>query len=110
MGRVRNKKNKVGNPGYLSKDGYLRITYKDKHYSIHRLVLEAFNPIENMADYTVDHIDGSRTNNQINNLRWCPMEDNIKFMMSRRVDLNKELTRLIQVYGYEETLNKLKSL
>ena len=38
------------------------------------------------------------------------MEDNIKFMMSRRVDLNKELTRLIQAYGYEETLNKLKSL
>ena len=38
------------------------------------------------------------------------MEDNIQFMMSRRVDLNKELTRLIQVYGYEETLNKLKSL
>ena len=68
------------------------------------------NNLENMADYTVDHIDGSRTNNQINNLRWCPMEDNIQFMMSRRVDLNKELTRLIQVYGYEETLNKLKSL
>ena len=46
-----------------------------KHHRIHRLV--AMNFINNPNDHTqVDHIDGNRQNNQIQNLRWVTHQQN----------------------------------
>ena len=62
-----------------NRDGYLYVNlYKDgkmKHYKIHRLVAEAYLPNpENLPQ--VDHIDGNKTHNYLNNLQWITHRDN----------------------------------
>lgn len=72
-GNVRNKRT-----GYIMKkrhtfDGYVKVTltvnYKAKDYRVHRLVAENFIPNTNNKE-TVNHIDGNKDNNHVNNLEW----------------------------------------
>lgn len=44
---------------------------------IHRLVLMTFAPCDNMDELTVDHIDGNKLNNTLDNLQWLSNEDNV---------------------------------
>lgn len=58
-------------------NGYLRAKLLGKDYLVHRLVAEAYLPNpDNLSD--VDHLDGNRTNNCINNLEWVSHETNIR--------------------------------
>ena len=65
-----------------SKDkfGYVRFNAlknkKSKTLRIHRLVMEVFNPINSFMQ--VNHIDGNKLNNRLNNLEWCTDSDNKK--------------------------------
>lgn len=96
LGRVRVKKTKKLIHGTLMPDGYLTSELiKDKRFRIHRLVLQSFNPIQDYQNYTVDHINGIRTDNRLENLRWMTNEENVLAMMGQRAELNKELTRII---------------
>ena len=62
------------------RNGYLRITIRNKQYSIHRLVWETFNePI--LEGYYIDHIDGNKSNNALSNLRLVTQSDNMKNAM-----------------------------
>lgn len=59
---------------YLSNSGYkyviLRINGKNKCYYNHRLV--ALHYLSNPNNYPqVNHIDGDKLNNNLNNLEWC---------------------------------------
>lgn len=71
--------NKILKP---SKDrfGYVRFNAlkdkKPKTLRIHRLVMEIFNPINTTMQ--VNHIDGNKLNNHIDNLEWCSDSDNKK--------------------------------
>jgi len=47
-----------------------------KTYRVHRLVLMAFNPVNNMNDLEVNHIDGDKKNNSLQNLEWCISSEN----------------------------------
>lgn len=79
-GEVRNDiTGRIKKPYTNKKNGYLIIDLckdnKSKKVPIHRLVAEAFIPNpENKP--TVDHIDGDRENNSINNLRWATYSEN----------------------------------
>lgn len=71
-GRVRKDSN--GQIMVLSKNGgYLRITIS-KH--VHRLVAEAFIEKPDNERVWVDHIDGNRGNNNVENLRWVTPSEN----------------------------------
>lgn len=71
----------------LSKNG----KYKTK--SIHRLVAEAF--IDNPNNYNcVNHIDGNKYNNSINNLEWCSVSQNN--IHAYRNGLNKRNKKVLQ--------------
>lgn len=55
----------------LFKDG------KEKNFHIHRLVAEAYIPNpDNLPQ--VDHIDGNKTHNYVNNLQWITNRDNCR--------------------------------
>ena len=45
-------------------------------FRVHRLVMMAFNPVENMNELEVNHIDGNKKNNKLENLEWCTASEN----------------------------------
>ena len=110
MGRVRNKKTKVQHKGSILPSGYHQFSISGKNISGHRLVLFSFYPIENANEMTVDHINGIKTDNRLENLRWVSAEDNVYFMIINRGELNKALTKIVQKYGYDKTLEILLDL
>lgn len=111
LGRIRIKKNKALIKGTLTPDGYLVSELKQgQRFRIHRIILQSFQPVDNPELFTVDHINGIRTDNRLENLRWMSNEENILAMMNQRAELNKELTRIIQKLGYDQTLQLLKTL
>ena len=81
FGNVRNDKTgRIMSPR-LDTRGYLQcgITKNSKrnHYSIHRLVAIAFleNP-DNLLE--IDHINQIKTDNRVENLRWCSRSNNCR--------------------------------
>lgn len=66
----------------ISNDGYMRVTlyYQHKSYikSVHRLTAETFIERDTAIDnLEVNHIDGNKLNNNINNLEWVTHKENI---------------------------------
>lgn len=59
------------------KDGYPRCNLGKNKKRVHRLVAEAFIPNPNNLP-VVDHIDGCKTNNNVENLRWVTQQENVQ--------------------------------
>lgn len=81
LGRIKNIiKNKFKAPN-KNKNGYLYVDLwknnKSKKYTIHRLVATTF--IENINNFCdVNHKDGNKSNNNVDNLEWCDRSYNLK--------------------------------
>ena len=103
-GKIRNDKtNKILKPRLNKKNGYYYVDLwknnKGKKYTIHRLLAEAFisNP---ESKPTIDHKDGNRQNNNLNNLRWATYsEQNSRFntigIRSEKVKITKQNGEII---------------
>ena len=66
---------------YVGKSGYLSVNLskynKQKMFSVHRLIAITFIPNPDSKP-CIDHIDTDKTNNHVNNLRWCTMSENMR--------------------------------
>lgn len=68
--------NQIGKNGYLYIDLNKNGTRTRKY--IHRLVAEAFLPNPNNLPQ-VNHIDENKNNNNVNNLEWISIKDNVNY-------------------------------
>ena len=76
LGRVRFKNGKVVTPK-PGADGYCRSKTNKIVFQVHRLVAFLFHGPPERPDQTqVDHIDGVRSNNRADNLRWASPREN----------------------------------
>lgn len=51
---------------------------KKRTFRVHRLIMMAFKPVENMDKLEVNHLDGNKKNNKLENLEWCTASENQK--------------------------------
>ena len=85
LGQVRNTKNNKILSQSLSSRGYYQINIGGKSRRTHRLLAIAF--IENPNNLeTINHIDGNKLNNSLDNLEWMSRSDNV---IHSREELNK---------------------
>ncbi len=81
---IKAKKPTVGpdEDGYQKVHVYDPISKKRKRVSVHRLVLLAFQPIENSSELMVNHKNGIRHDNRLENLEWCDNSHNLRHAYS----------------------------
>ena len=70
------------NSGGESGQGYIVTSLRDgdrwKTRQVHRLIMETWKPHSDSQNLQVNHIDGNKKNNHIDNLEWCTPLENIQ--------------------------------
>lgn len=86
-GRIRNKETRYEIKPILSSSGYLTVRIRKNHgdynkpaVNIHRAVAEAFVP-GGSKELQVNHKDGDKLNNNVDNLEWCTRKENAQYAM-----------------------------
>lgn len=87
LGRVRSLEDNHGKPikrikkQSLTQTGYyeVQLSIKDEnhHRKVHRLLALAFIPNPDCKPH-INHIDGNKLNNSLDNLEWCTQQENIQ--------------------------------
>lgn len=66
----------IGGSGYYYTS--ISIEGKRKNLRVHRVILQTFQPIDNYEEMTVNHKDGNKVNNDLENLEWMTHKENIR--------------------------------
>lgn len=86
-GQIQNTKTGNWLKGDVNNCGYRRIQVNNKRFFVHRLVAMAYLPNpDNLPQ--VNHKDGNKKNNHVNNLEWCCGSHN---QQHRYYELKKDL-------------------
>ena len=104
IGNIKNNKSKQilksgdNGKGYLF--CFLWKYNKSKRFYVHRLVAQTFIPNPDNKP-CVNHIDGNKENNNVNNLEWCTHSENMKH--AYKINLRENLMK----YGENSIRHKL---
>ena len=63
--------------------GYLTVVLYGRRYKVHRLVAEAWIGPAPSDEHVVNHLDGNRQNNAVNNLEWATAKENTANAITR---------------------------
>jgi hypothetical protein len=121
VGRIRRAANKRRKERILTefpkdRDGYCRCSVQKQDGTwtsqpVHRLVAKAFlsNPLNKQA---VNHIDGNRTNNKVENLEWVTPKENVihSFKFGRRKECKIVPRKTLLTDFQISQINKLREL
>lgn len=78
IGRMKDSRKRNVTP-FKNERGYFVVVANDgKFHSVHRIMMETFQPVGGMENLTVDHLDGNKTNNTLSNLQWTTATENQK--------------------------------
>jgi hypothetical protein len=99
-GLVRNKRKQILK--FCLRNGYQSFTISKnntkKTENIHRLIAITFLPNTNNLPI-VNHIDGNKLNNHIDNLEWCTYKENTSHALTTK--LTKPSTKSVTQYSYD---------
>ena len=87
----------------VDKLGYQKIFLSGKSIAIHRLVGLIFVPNPNLYK-EINHKDGNKQNNNMNNLEWCSRSYNVKHAFDNKLKINKkgaDCWQTREVYQYD---------
>ena len=80
-------RNKTLKP-HTRRHGYYAVELNSKAFSVHRLVAQTFIPNPLNKPF-VNHINGIKTDNRIENLEWCTQSENCKHSFRIGTQCNK---------------------
>ena len=113
LGKVRNIKSGRVLKTSLNNNGYLRLflceNNKRKHLYLHRIIATAFidNPDEKPC---VNHIDENKLNNDLSNLEWCTVRENLIHGTRTKRAAEKCFKKVIQLDLNDNVLNEFESM
>lgn len=109
-GDIRNKETKILY-SHINKDGY-RIYRGEtgENRMVHRIILATFNPVEDMDLLFVDHINGKRSDNRLENLRWASPGANCFYRDENWSLIKDNFHAALQKFGYEKLNEILRDL
>lgn len=87
-GRGINSREQIKSTNRVNKDGYIVITLPNGERPLHRLVAETFIPNPDNKE-TVNHIDGNKQNNCVDNLEWATRHEQL--VHAYKLNLKKPL-------------------
>ena len=73
--------------------GYNFVELRNKKIKVHRLVALAFIPNPDNKE-CVDHINGIRNDNRVDNLRWCTNKENCNFPLAKKNRAQSKIGKL----------------
>lgn len=107
LGRIKNKEKIL--KAYKTNNGYLHIFLsnkgKQKQFLVHRLVANTFLENPNKLK-EVNHIDGNKQNNKVENLEWCTRKQNVHHFFNSNA---RKSTKQKRVSQYDLKGNKIES-
>ena len=98
LGRFKNSFGIIMDNYKVNENGYIRVFIYNRTYALHRLIALAF--IENPQNKEqVNHIDGNKINNIVDNLEWVTNSENQ--LHKFQIGLGNNFTRKIKQYDLE---------
>lgn len=94
------------------KDGYLTVHLRNAEkgenrlMKVHRLVADAFIFNLDIFRDSIDHINGKRDDNRVENLRWCTVKENINFPLAQK----KRSESIKESYNKFPELRKIRAM